>query len=131
MIINNLGRDIDCKSIAEVEYHRIKKDSQKYFHFSLPKEEHMLNIRFASPENIWSPPFYLDRIGRTFLRLSSVDMQNSQVVRADTIIRKATFVVLLTESSGPLQYLIENQLGVPIIVNQKVSHKILFDFKNQ
>jgi hypothetical protein len=58
-------------------------------------------------------------------------MQNSQVVRADTIIRKATFVVLLTESSGPLQYLIENQLGVPIIVNQKVSHKILFDFKNQ
>lgn len=103
-----------------MEYHRINKESQKDFHFRLINEEHKLNVRFSGCENVWSSPFYLDRVGRNFIRLSSVNTQDNQIVIINTIIRRATFVVLLTKSTGPPQYLIENRLDIPIVIYQKV-----------
>lgn len=116
-----LDREIDLKSIAETKYIRIDGGSQNYFHFRVPCEERKLNVRFSGVENIWSPPFYLDRLGKIFLRLCSVNSHEPQVVRVSVILRKATLVIAFSENRGPLPYIIENQLDFPIIIHQKVS----------
>jgi phosphatidate phosphatase PAH1 len=124
MLINQLHRDVDYKSISEIGCHTMKKNSQKDFHFRLSKEEHKLNIRFSGPENIWSPPFHLDRLGKTFVRLSSINSRENQIVYVNIIIRRATFVILLSGDISAPQYIIENHLDIPVIVHQKVNYHI-------
>jgi hypothetical protein len=121
VIFNLLDRAIDLKSIVETKYVRIDKGSQSYFHFRVPCEERKLNVRLSGIENVWSPPFYLDRLGKMFLRLYSVNSHEPQVVRVNVILRKATFVIAFSKNRGPLPYIIENQLDFPVIIHQKVS----------
>ncbi|KAJ1978459.1 Vacuolar protein sorting-associated protein 13 [Dimargaris xerosporica] len=118
MLKNMLDHSLNFREVGSQHSRCLDANGRAPLHFLHQPRERQLSINFPGVNNLWSAPFGIDQVGRSFVKLNKNRLERV-LVRIDVTLEGPCIFIIFSKVTGDWPYRIENASPVEVILYQR------------